>query len=434
MAMIMNSAGRVLKALTLSAVGLALAVAGAEGAFRLARLAAPGLFVGINTYADLQSQVGSYFRPETFIPFTLAPDYRGREMSQEYPGRFVSVNTNALGLRMHETTQDKPPGLRRVLTLGDSYTFGVYVENDETWPARLETELRARGVRDVEVINAGYADGFCPSEHYAWLVNRGLAFRPDVVVYGFFVGNDLDCAEAGGERWVERDTRGLPRMIANDSIRVDEHGRIRARVARTDTVGAEGIYRLPVLRDLYTAVIVYNGARVVARKLGLGARRAPASGGATAAGTTPPPPFPWVLQAASTPQMQRDETRLFRLVRGMRDVATEHGALFALVMIPTNFQVEPRFLEDRFLQRMLPPADYGPQRVRRDFFQEMKPMLDRDGILHVDLLRAMLARPGKYYPDNGEIHFNPRGNAFAAAVIADALAPILARPAAAVVR
>jgi len=123
----MNSAGRVWKALILSAVGLALAVAGAEGAFRLARLAAPGLFVGINTYADLQSQVGSYFRPETFIPFTLAPDYRGREMSQEYPGRFVSVNTNALGLRMHETTRDKPPGLRRVLTLGDSYTFGVYV-------------------------------------------------------------------------------------------------------------------------------------------------------------------------------------------------------------------------------------------------------------------------------------------------------------------
>jgi hypothetical protein len=39
----------------------------------------------------------------------------------------------------------------------------------------------------------------------------------------------------------------------------------------------------------------------------------------------------------------------------------------------------------------------------------------------------MLARPGKYYPDNGEIHLNPRGNAFAAAVIADALEVSAAR-------
>ena len=35
-------------------------------------------------------------------------------------------------------------GAARVLCLGDSYTFGAYVDDTETWPAQLEEILKER--------------------------------------------------------------------------------------------------------------------------------------------------------------------------------------------------------------------------------------------------------------------------------------------------
>jgi lysophospholipase L1-like esterase len=66
--------------------------------------------------------------------------------------RGESVRINSLGLRGRELRIPKPPGRRRLLTFGDSITFGYGVGDDDTYPAVLGHALAERG---MEVANAG---------------------------------------------------------------------------------------------------------------------------------------------------------------------------------------------------------------------------------------------------------------------------------------
>lgn len=104
------------------------------------------------------------------------------------PELAYEVHINALGLRGPEIERTPPPGRTRILALGDSNVFGYYLEEPETWPARLEARLRAHGV-DVEVVNGGSGAWSIDSET-EFLIERGLALQPDRVLVGFFA-NDL---------------------------------------------------------------------------------------------------------------------------------------------------------------------------------------------------------------------------------------------------
>lgn len=44
----------------------------------------------------------------------------------------------------------------RVLCLGDSHTYGLFLERQQAWPSMLEEALHKRGVVNAEVINLAY--------------------------------------------------------------------------------------------------------------------------------------------------------------------------------------------------------------------------------------------------------------------------------------
>ena len=138
-----------------------------------------------------------------------APDYR------------VTVRTNALGLRGPEAAPQPPAGVTRVLVLGDSFAFGYVVEDEESFPRRLETRWRAEG-RTVEVLNAA-VPGYSADHHLVYLRTRGLALEPDLVLVAL-CENDID--DLGWSRLALGPDR-LPERI--DSLRrlVDENGRLR---------------------------------------------------------------------------------------------------------------------------------------------------------------------------------------------------------------
>jgi lysophospholipase L1-like esterase len=104
------------------------------------------------------------------------------------PELAYEVHINSLGLRGPEIARTPPPGRTRIVALGDSMVFGYYLEEPETWPARLEARLRARGL-DVEVVNGGSGAWSIDSETQ-FLIERGLALEPHRVMIGFFA-NDL---------------------------------------------------------------------------------------------------------------------------------------------------------------------------------------------------------------------------------------------------
>jgi lysophospholipase L1-like esterase len=100
----------------------------------------------------------------------------------------VVAATNALGFRDLEFTVDKPPGQFRIMALGDSFTYGLGVPLEASWPQVLEAGL---GGTDggIEVINAGWPNT-APGDYAPWFAGDGVRFAPDLVVLALCL-NDL---------------------------------------------------------------------------------------------------------------------------------------------------------------------------------------------------------------------------------------------------
>ncbi len=347
------------------------------------------------TYSKLLLLTGEQYTEGDFIPFTLKANYKAKSPSMEFPGKLVSISTNSLGLRGKETTIKKPDGIKRILVLGDSYTFGVYCEGNEVYPTVLETLYDKEGL-NIEVLNAGYADGWSPDEHYAWLVNRGMKFMPDIIIYGFFIGNDITGINTS--KWVELDKRGLPTKIINPNIYIDKFGRIRSKVKDAKTVAKEFIYKIPLLRESHFFILGNRAVLKLYKHI---------SGFKTNNGWGNSP-FAHILELSPLKGSQVKEKLFVKLVNGMFEVANENHAKFLLLMIPINFQVKP----EAFLKKVLGSNEYL---IRRDYFKEIEPVLEEMDIEYVNLLALMKNHPeSNYYPKNGEVHFNPTGHEFAA--------------------
>lgn len=109
------------------------------------------------------------------------------------PGTTLSANpwlpglvANAQGLR--ETSvipRSKPASEVRILFLGDSCTFGWGVRAEDSLVSRVEAEMRSRlPGRAIKCINAG-VPAYTAFQGWRYLVTRGLAFEPDLVVATF---------------------------------------------------------------------------------------------------------------------------------------------------------------------------------------------------------------------------------------------------------
>jgi len=128
----------------------------------------------------LDTRLGTLLRPN----LSVRKAFGGHE-------RVVTVTTNTFGLRGAELPAAKPAGTRRILALGDSFTFGDAVQMEETWPQQLEARLNGGGVaRPYEVVNAGVG-GYGTA--HAILLSSILvpSVQPDLVVLGFSVVNDI---------------------------------------------------------------------------------------------------------------------------------------------------------------------------------------------------------------------------------------------------
>lgn len=133
--------------------------------------------------APLAPPLTTIFAPHASRGWALVPGARDEWMG-------VPVAINEQGLRGPVRAIPKPAGVRRVLFLGDSVTFGFQLENDaDTLPARAEAQLASLGATGVEAINAGVG-GYSPWQEVRWFVEEGLQYEPDVVVVGFVL-NDV---------------------------------------------------------------------------------------------------------------------------------------------------------------------------------------------------------------------------------------------------
>ncbi len=78
----------------------------------------------------------------------------------------------------------------RVLCLGDSVTFGTYVNDDEAFAHKLGHLLTDHLGFQPEVINAGFG-GYSIRDQLEYYEEKGQSLQPDIVVLGVYVGNDF---------------------------------------------------------------------------------------------------------------------------------------------------------------------------------------------------------------------------------------------------
>lgn len=102
----------------------------------------------------------------------------------------VWVENNRFGLRERaDIDEQKPSGQRRILCLGDSFTFGWGIPVEQNWVRLLEDDLRRDG-QDVRTVNCGAAGTVCVDEYWYGLKNRFHVLQPDAVVLTICL-NDL---------------------------------------------------------------------------------------------------------------------------------------------------------------------------------------------------------------------------------------------------
>jgi hypothetical protein len=119
--------------------------------------------------------------------------------------RAYSDGTNRFGFNDRDYELDKTEGIFRILVLGDS--FGWVGGKEGNYTALLEQKFEEHyGAHRVDVVNAGYPMTHT-GEQLALLEKYGLQYQPDMVLVGFFAGNDFIDADPNRKRIVVNDTQ-----------------------------------------------------------------------------------------------------------------------------------------------------------------------------------------------------------------------------------
>jgi lysophospholipase L1-like esterase len=105
--------------------------------------------------------------------------------SPNLPYKFLNTH-NAEGFNERYNYEErKKYDTYRIMTLGDSFTYGLYVNTKDNWTELLETLLnkkKCNGYKKFEVINLGNT-GYDISYAYERFLRQGERFMPDLILW-----------------------------------------------------------------------------------------------------------------------------------------------------------------------------------------------------------------------------------------------------------
>jgi lysophospholipase L1-like esterase len=326
--------------------------------------------VGPSSLGSVQSDPGlliaSTDRGKRLVPGTKAV-IRNHRLSR----RDIQVEINSHGFRDIELAVPRPVDELRILAIGDSITWGDYLQADEVWVERAERKLgQALPARSVQIVNGGVGD-MGLAEEIDLLEERGLALEPQLVLLAFYLNDSRPPwgfpAELGSPGWLRRHSSIVDAVYRAARLRgwVEEHG--VDRFAEWVPMVSQGRWR----------------TEPAAFEAMVGAAR-----------------FDW--GAAWDPDSWQSVERELDRLEGL---ARAHRFELAMVAFPVRFQVDAEFLDDT------------PQRALGE-------IAARRGIPLLDLLQPLRDYPGGplYYD---QCHPTVLGNAVVGAEVASFLAALL---------
>ena len=362
------------------AFGLLLALALVEGAGRLVLGFEP-----LPGWAqDFKDRVGYELRP--------GQTYTYASQNGEFE---TEVRHNSRGLHDVEHTLEKAPDTFRVLILGDSYPHAREVPLETNFARQLEGLLPDHvAAENVEVINAGHF-GLGTTQAYLTYVEEGRRYDPDLVLLGFYVGNDVvDNHAPLIKAWNQIDTVDFPYFDPDGTLHQPglERGRRLASWLRNN------VYIISAVADAISGnttsdrVEVGDPAAINAQTL-----RVPM-------GVYAAPDDTWTGAWQATAHA----------LTALRDAVTEDGATLAVFIIPDRRQVYDADWQAT-LDRL---PDLDPAMLDRERPTDATlALLDELGIPALSLLPDFRAATERvYFEIDG--HFTPVGHTLTAQALA----------------
>ncbi|HIA04644.1 MAG TPA: hypothetical protein EYN06_10255 [Myxococcales bacterium] len=140
--------------------------------------------------------------PPTGVKVPYAP-IAGADV--QFEGHYVKIAPTRVKISKQRIRSEKeyaipkPPGITRVVALGDSFVFGSGVEVQQTFLKQWES-----GLQEVQVINLG-VPGYTSTHAVTWFEQLGIPLQPDAAV--LFI-SDNDFYDEGRDRLAERREKG----------------------------------------------------------------------------------------------------------------------------------------------------------------------------------------------------------------------------------
>lgn len=104
--------------------------------------------------------------------------------------KFSAFKTNSQGLRDKEYSKVKSADTFRIAVIGDSFTMGEGVEQQDIYHEILEQRFNAlEDTRNFEFINFGVA-GYSLVQYISTIKRKALEYKPDAIFIGFCAAND----------------------------------------------------------------------------------------------------------------------------------------------------------------------------------------------------------------------------------------------------
>lgn len=130
-----------------------------------------------------------FFQPDDDVLWVPTPKYNQPPGPGSVYGDTPLV-LNAFGHRSPPMSKDKPAGVRRVLIVGGSHPFGMWVNTPEAYSSVLSELLNAAGPHTWEVMNAS-SPGHTTFQGRRYIEHIGWEFSPDVVVFDLGMNDEL---------------------------------------------------------------------------------------------------------------------------------------------------------------------------------------------------------------------------------------------------
>lgn len=345
----------------------------------------PYLFKGRYEYdPDLGFRGRAYFR--------MAPGFLGDDDD--------GTITNRFGFNARDYSLRAAPGTFRILFVGDSFSWAGGLKGNYT--ALLERMFETRsGFENVEVVNTGYS-GTHTGEQLIMLKKYGLQYNPDLVVLGFFAGNDFIEADPNRKR------------IILNGCELDIDRRHEHRLFGYPIVMQSRLWLF--LNQKYQVYRIQTQARKEAREW------AAATGQPLPTKNLPQEDFYRIQEAklrflnknVAAERFGSNVDYIFRSITEMNDLLKARNVKFMVAIYPDSFQVSPAEFDTLVTRFGLKREDYDLNRAQ----DLLKTFLTSKQIPYVDLWERFKAEEQKrdLYLLN-DPHWNKAGNELAAEIL-----------------